>query len=387
MLKALRSKLAVKIIAGTYQADHGHILWKGKEVRPRNPREDLLGNGVVRIQLQQFLAGLGSLSHHLQAELEVSKRLKIGAIGAGGRRCASQVVQDTVKLQCVLNGRQFLPATGQLHHYYVQAGRVPFTSDYERRVGGTTWHWLGTAVRLVPNDFRLHSEYGVGVDWPLSYDDIEPWYEAAEQAIGVAGDDAEDNGAPRANGYPMPPFPLTYSDQKFAAAVESLGLRVTATPQARVSARTGYNGRPQCCGNAFCIPMCPIGAKYDATVHVNMATDAGAQLIHDAVVHRLETDADGTITSLIYRQPDGTDVTVTARRFVVAAHAIETPSTGAPSALTRTTTACPCACWSPRRPSGSRSASSPPYCRLRGSRSPASGSASPTRSMPRSSPG
>lgn len=217
------------------------------------------------------------------------------------------------------------PAILDSHNYLVQTGPQPFISNYERRVGGTTWHWLGTAIRLLPNDFRLHAEYGVGVDWPLSYDEIAPWYEAAEQAVGVAGDDQADNGAPRATGYPMPPFPLTYGDTKFAAAAATLGLRVTATPQARVSARTGYNGRPQCCGNAFCIPMCPIGAKYDATVHLGLATAAGAQLLDNAVVHRLDTDAEGRITSLTYRRPDGSDHQLTARIFVVAAHAIETP--------------------------------------------------------------
>lgn len=217
------------------------------------------------------------------------------------------------------------PAVLDPNNYLVQTGPYPFVSNYERRVGGTTWHWLGTALRLLPNDFRLQSEYGVGVDWPLTYDEIAPWYEAAEQAVGVAGDDQADNGAPRAAGYPMPPFPLTYSDTKFAAAAATLGLRVTATPQARVSARTGYNGRPQCCGNAFCIPICPIGAKYDATVHLGLATAAGAQLLDGAVVHRLDSDADGRITSLTYRRPDGTDHRLTARIFVVAAHAIETP--------------------------------------------------------------
>jgi len=54
-------------------------------------------------------------------------------------------------------------------------------------------------------------------------------------------------------------------DKQFAAAVDALGLQVTATPRLGVSAPDGFNGRPQCCGNAFCIPMCPIGAKYDAT--------------------------------------------------------------------------------------------------------------------------
>lgn len=209
--------------------------------------------------------------------------------------------------------------------YYVQTGADMFGSNYERQVGGTTWHWLGTAIRLVPNDFRMKSSYGVALDWPISYDDIEPWYLTAEQTIGVAGDDAEDNGAPRSGSYPMPAIPLTYSDQQFTKAATSLGLKVTATPQARVSAKEGFNGRPQCCGNAFCIPMCPIGAKYDATVHLDLAKQAGAEIRENAVVFRLDADANGKITGVHYRRPDKTDESLTAKIVVVAAHAIETP--------------------------------------------------------------
>jgi choline dehydrogenase-like flavoprotein len=209
--------------------------------------------------------------------------------------------------------------------YYVQTGPDTFGSTYERQVGGTTWHWLGTAIRLVPSDFRMQTTYGVGVDWPIAYDDLEPWYLAAEHAIGVAGDGAEDNGSPRSGNYPMPAIPLTYSDTRFARAATGLGLLVTATPQARVSVKDGYNGRPQCCGNAFCLPMCPIGAKYDATVHLDLATQAGAQLMPNSVVCKLDTDAGGTISALHYRRPDRSLGTLTARVFVVAAHAIETP--------------------------------------------------------------
>jgi choline dehydrogenase-like flavoprotein len=209
--------------------------------------------------------------------------------------------------------------------YYVQAGPDTFSSTYERQVGGTTWHWLGTAIRLLPSDFRMKSEFGVGVDWPISYDDLEPWYLAAEDALGVAGDDAEDNGAPRSGPYPMAAIPLTYSDRQFSQAAAKLGLKVTATPQARVSAKEGYNGRPQCCGNAFCIPMCPIGAKYDAMVHIDLAKQAGAEVRENAVVFRLDADADGTIGQVHYRRPDKTDASLRARIVVVAAHGVETP--------------------------------------------------------------
>ncbi len=217
------------------------------------------------------------------------------------------------------------PKSTDPQSYYVQTGPDMFSSNYERLVGGTTWHWLGTAIRLVPNDFTMKSTYGVGIDWPISYDELEPWYLTAEQTIGVAGNDAEDNGAPRSGGYPMPPIPLTWSDKQFAAAVDGLGLQVTATPQARVSAQDGFNGRPQCCGNAFCIPMCPIGAKYDATVHLGLATEAGAEIRDSCVVYQLDADENGAITTVHYRRPDASNESLTAKIVVVAAHAIETP--------------------------------------------------------------
>ena len=71
------------------------------------------------------------------------------------------------------------PDVDALEDYYVQDGPVLFKSTYTRRVGGTTWHWLGTALRHLPSDFRLLTRYGVGADWPLGYDDLEPWYLAA----------------------------------------------------------------------------------------------------------------------------------------------------------------------------------------------------------------
>ncbi|MEZ4504593.1 MAG: GMC family oxidoreductase [Thermomicrobiales bacterium] len=217
------------------------------------------------------------------------------------------------------------PSSLDPNSYYVQTGPDMFSSNYERLVGGTTWHWLGTAIRLLPNDFTMQSTYGVSVDWPITYDELEPWYLTAEQTIGVAGDSAQFDGAPRSGDFPMPAIPLTWSDQKFAAAAKTLQLEVLATPAARVSQKEGFNGRPQCCGNAFCIPMCPIGAKYDATVHLDLATQAGAEIRDSSVVFKLDADENGTITTVHYRRPDTSDESLTAKIVVLAAHAIETP--------------------------------------------------------------
>jgi choline dehydrogenase-like flavoprotein len=180
--------------------------------------------------------------------------------------------------------------------YYVQSGLEKFKSTYERRVGGTTWHWLGTSIRLLPSDFELKTRYGVGVDWPLSYQELEPWYGEAEWELGVAGDSSLDLGSPRSTDYPMPAIPISYGDQLWVKAAAKLGLRVEPTPQARNSVE--YQGRPACCGNAMCIPICPIQAKYDASYHVKVAEDAGARVMENAVAHRIEVDAEGKVTAV-----------------------------------------------------------------------------------------
>lgn len=215
------------------------------------------------------------------------------------------------------------PTVLDLEGYYVQAGPTLFKSTYERRVGGTTWHWLGTSLRHLPADFQIQTRYGVGVDWPLSYADLEPWYGAAEQELGVAGDSKQDLGSPRTVDFPMQPLPLTYLDKQVALAAAQFGYTVHLTPQARNSVT--YDGRPPCCGNASCVPICPIAAKYDATVHVRKAQALGVQVIDQAVVHFVEVNSDGLVAGVRFKRPDGREQRAEANLYVLAAHAIETP--------------------------------------------------------------
>jgi glucose dehydrogenase len=205
--------------------------------------------------------------------------------------------------------------------YYVQAGPQKFSSTYLRQVGGTTWHWLGTCLRLVPDDFRLASRFGRGVDWPFGYDTLEPWYGDAEHAIGVAGDSSADLGSARSRAFPMPAIPMSYLDRTFATALAGSPYEVRATPQARNS--IVRDDRPPCCGSSSCIPICPIQAKYDATVHLQRAEAAGARLMAQSVVHRIELDSVGKVSAVSFKRPDGSEGRVTAKVFVLAAHAIE----------------------------------------------------------------
>ena len=215
------------------------------------------------------------------------------------------------------------PVSNDLTSWYLQDGPDNFASTYIKVVGGTTWHWLGTCLRLVPNDFQLRTLYGQGADWPISYADLEPFYGAAEAAIGVAGDSNSDLGAPRSTPYPMPEIPQTYLDKAYVKALAGTAYDVRSTPQGRNS--TDRENRPACCGNASCIPVCPVQAKYDATVHLDQATAAGAVLHAKSTAAFVETGADRGVTAVRFKRWDGSEGRATARVFVLAAHAIESP--------------------------------------------------------------
>jgi choline dehydrogenase-like flavoprotein len=215
------------------------------------------------------------------------------------------------------------PDTDRLGAYYVQSGSTVFEGLYLRAVGGSTWHWGGNASRLHPNDLRMHSQYGVALDWPIEYAALLPFYEQAERELGVAGD-PQTCLVPAPRGpFPMGPIPQTYNDRVVARAAAPLGLTLKATPQARNS--DAYDDRPACCGSAMCVPLCPVGAKYDASVHVAKAEAAGAQVSENAVAHRIELGPDRKVAAIRFLRPDGSEGRATGRIFVLAAHAIETP--------------------------------------------------------------
>ena len=215
--------------------------------------------------------------------------------------------------------------------YIENTGPVEYIPGMLRLVGGTTWHWGGACWRILPNDFKLKSLYGVGRDWPISYDDLEPFYSRVEVEMGVSGDNHADysghSGAPyppRSIPFPVRPQELSYLSQRFAARVGEGGYPFTYQPNGR--ATDPYGERPACVGNNNCSPICPIGAQYSGDRHATMAERAGTHLIPDAVAYKIEKGPDGRkITAIHYYDPDGKSHRLTARYFVIAAHAIETP--------------------------------------------------------------
>ncbi|SDF70801.1 Choline dehydrogenase [Onishia taeanensis] len=207
--------------------------------------------------------------------------------------------------------------------YLVQKGEQAYDAQYIRAVGGTTWHWAAAAWRFLPSDLKLKSLYGVGRDWPIDYDTLEPYYQRAEEALGVWGPNDIDLGSPRSAPYPMEPLPLSYNDQRVSAVLNGNGFNMVTEPVARNS--RPYDGRPTCCGNNNCMPICPIGAMYNGIFHVEKAERAGAQLIDQAVVHRIEAGDNGRITAVHYKDPQGAEHRVEGSEFVLAANGIEIP--------------------------------------------------------------
>ncbi|ELZ34511.1 FAD dependent oxidoreductase [Halogeometricum pallidum JCM 14848] len=214
---------------------------------------------------------------------------------------------------------------GERDAYSSSGGRsYPLNAARVKGVGGSTLHWQGMVMRLHEQDFELDSSVGLGADWPLDYEDLRPYYAAAERELNVSG--ASDNpfAPPRERPHPLPAFPPSYSDSLFAEACETLEIATHSVPNARNS--EPVDGQSACVGYGTCDPVCPSGAKYDATRHVERAEANGARVLDRVPVQRLEHDGAGDrVTAAVYATPDGEEHRQTAREFVVAAGGVETP--------------------------------------------------------------
>lgn len=209
----------------------------------------------------------------------------------------------------------------------------PYHPSFLKALGGTTWHWTGMTPRFLPSDFRMRSLYDVGVDWPLSYHDLEPYYLKAEHELGVSGDSLNDHGSPRSGPYPMPPIPMPYSDTLFKKILEKYGYHVKVFPAARNS--LNYDDRQQCCGSNSCTPICPSGAQYNAHVHINKAKKKGALVLHSTTAFSFDTDQNKNIINVQCKGSDNSTIIIRAKKYIVACNAIESPRLLLMSALDR----------------------------------------------------
>ena len=199
--------------------------------------------------------------------------------------------------------------------------------------GGGTRVYGAQAWRFVPEDFAMASRYGVPegsalADWPISYDDLEPFYTQAEYEIGVCGSaEAHAGSTRRSRPYPMAPMPLTEPARRLLAGAETLGLSTAPVPLAVNSTR--YHGRAACARCRQCVGFsCPIEAKNgsDNTVLATAAATGNLSILLGTRAARITTDLTGRVTGVDLVGDSGGSRwrrAVGADDVVVAAGAIE----------------------------------------------------------------
>jgi choline dehydrogenase-like flavoprotein len=210
------------------------------------------------------------------------------------------------------------------HTHVGEFNSVPST------VGGGGTHADGKVPRFMPGDFRVHSLLGPQpdadvADWPLGYDELEPFYAEAERLIGVAGTEgANPFAGPRSGPFPMPSGAPMYGALLSSEAAVRLGYHPYPAPTAANS--VPYDGRPACNNCGFCAYFgCPIHAKGDPVAMLVRAMATGRAELHaETFVSRICFEG-RKATGVEVVDPDGSKQVIAARHVVVAAGAIETP--------------------------------------------------------------
>ena len=196
-----------------------------------------------------------------------------------------------------------------------------------RGVGGSTIHYAGFCPRLHPSDFRVRSQDGVAVDWPIVYEELESYYAAMEREYPVSGPARYPWGKP--HGYPYAPLQAGTAGQKLIEGCTRLGIPVVAGgPVAIPAGRVGK--RPHCIMRGFCLLGCKVGAKSSTMVsHIPDAIAHGAEIRTRSMAAQVMLNDSGSASGVRYFRTvdDGNFVEEVqrAKAVIVAGYAIESP--------------------------------------------------------------
>lgn len=172
---------------------------------------------------------------------------------------------------------------------YTTAADKPFRWSRSRVLGGRTLHWARASDRMSDLEFKAASRDGYGDDWPISYQDITPYYDRVERFIGVSGAAANLSQFP--DGVFLPPMALNCAETIFTATCQKIGL--PATPRRVAQLTRMWNNRPPChyCGN--CVNGCDVGAMFNTiavTLPPALKTGNVTVLCDSVVSHLLMND-------------------------------------------------------------------------------------------------
>jgi len=259
--------------------------------------------------------------------------------GAGGATLAHELARKGVdKIVMLEAGKHFTQADFENDEWAmfnklswldkrISAGGWHHTKTYPnlpawivKAVGGSTVHWSGVALRFQEHDFHTRTTYGAVaganvLDWPITLQELQPYYELAEKKMGVAGS--------RASG--LPPMPESNQTKVVAAGARKIGYRRIIRPVASNS--EPYDGRPGCMQIGFCMQVCKIGAKWSTLyTEVPRAQETGrVELRPESMALQIRHDKAGKVDGVLYADRKGRQVLQKARLVCIAGNSIESP--------------------------------------------------------------
>lgn len=203
---------------------------------------------------------------------------------------------------------------GQAHQGTGDSGKAPKEWVYNIGFGGGSNCWWACTPRMLPNDFKTQSLYGVGRDWPVQYEELELFYQQVEEVMQVAGPSGE-TPFPRSAPYPQPPHRASDPDRLLAKAYPGQFFRM---PSART--RTSTANRPRCCATGTC-HLCPVDAKFSVQNELaHLYADARVSVEYGATVQSLVRRG-GEAKGVHYTR-DGEDVEALGDLVVLGANAL-----------------------------------------------------------------
>lgn len=200
---------------------------------------------------------------------------------------------------------------------------------YAQTVGGSSVHFTANFWRFRPVDFKERSLLGPisgtnFADWPITYEELEPYYTKVDWEIGVSGAPGPFD-APRSRPFPMPPLPIKSSGVLLEKAAKELGLHAQVEPLAILS--QPHNGRAPCIKCGYCMFFgCEVGAKSStlATMIPLAETSGHCEIRAESAVFRIETDNNGRASEVLYYDAAGNERAQKVKAVIVSANGAET---------------------------------------------------------------
>jgi choline dehydrogenase-like flavoprotein len=179
--------------------------------------------------------------------------------------------------------------------------------------GGSSNCWYACTPRFLPSDFKMKTLYDVAEDWPIQYDELDPYYSEVEKYMDISGPD--ETPFPKNTPYPLPPHSFTTVDKVLKKAYGKLYIN---QPTARAS--RAVNGRNACCTSAVC-SICPVNAKFTIeNSNLLVYDDPRVELLYGA--HVFSVDLANGIARKVNFFRDGKDTSVEGDVIALGAHAI-----------------------------------------------------------------